>query len=80
MDTQIRNIMNDLPGAVRFMEQSQQNREQLYKWKTPGEQSAAPATAAAPSPFGQVCYIRLVPWVQSAHLSIVARAAAATGP
>jgi hypothetical protein len=55
------------------MEQSQQNREQLYKWKMPGETSATPA---APSPFGQVCHLRPAPFIQSAHLSIAARAAA----
>jgi hypothetical protein len=48
-ETQIQNILNDLPGAVRFMEQSQQNREQVYKYKTPGEKANA-----APSPFSQV--------------------------
>ncbi|KAA8908109.1 hypothetical protein FN846DRAFT_945946 [Sphaerosporella brunnea] len=47
---QIQNILNDLPGAVRYMEQSQQNRDQIYKYKTPGEQSPV---ASAPSPFGQ---------------------------
>ncbi|KAI5841284.1 hypothetical protein BZA05DRAFT_109733 [Tricharina praecox] len=47
-DTQIRNIMSDLPGAVRFLTQAQENRDQLYKYRTPGGDPTGPI-----SPFSQ---------------------------
>jgi len=44
-ETQIRNIVNDLPGAVRFLTQAQDNRDQIYNYKTPGGDPSSPISA-----------------------------------
>lgn len=38
--TQIRNIQQDVQGAIRYLENAEKNRDQFYKYKTPvpGEQ------------------------------------------
>jgi hypothetical protein len=37
--------MSDLPGAVRFLERAQENRDQTYKYKTPGGDPTGPTSA-----------------------------------
>lgn len=33
--TQIRNISNDIPGALKYLENAQANRDSVYKYGTP---------------------------------------------
>jgi hypothetical protein len=37
--------MSDLPGAVRFLARAQENRDQTYKYKTPGGDPTGPTSA-----------------------------------
>lgn len=32
---QIRSIVNDIPGAIKYLENAQANRDNVYQYKTP---------------------------------------------
>lgn len=49
--------MSDLPGAVRFLERAQGNRDQTCKYKTPGGNPTGPTSV-----FSLVLSLALARW------------------